>query len=101
VSPSADHASWGRRFEPGARDHRIRAAGISEARADRYLGHAGTTVSDRYRHRLRGQLDSDAARLDDYLQREVAPIVALPADRLVPVRRAIGQRRGGDGGRGI
>ena len=66
------------------------AAGISEARADRYLGHAGTTVSDRYRHRLRGQLDSDAARLDDYLQGGVAPIVALPADRLIPVRRAIG-----------
>jgi hypothetical protein len=41
-------------------------AGISEVRADRYLGHAGTTVSDRYRHRLRGQLESDAALLDDY-----------------------------------
>ena len=41
------------------------AAGISEARADRYLGHAGTTVSDRYRHRLRGQLTQDATALDD------------------------------------
>ena len=41
------------------------AAGGSEARADRYLGHAETTVSDRYRHRLRGQLATDATLLDD------------------------------------
>jgi integrase len=54
------------------------AAGISEARADRYLGHAGTTVSDRYRHRLRGQLETDADRLDTYLRGDAAPVVALP-----------------------
>jgi hypothetical protein len=52
-------------------------AGISEVRADRYLGHAGTTVSDRYRHRLRGQLESDAALLDDYLRGKAAPLIAL------------------------
>jgi len=55
------------------------AAGISEARADRYLGHAGTTVSDRYRHRLRGQLEQDAALLDDFLRGEAATVIALPA----------------------
>jgi integrase len=54
------------------------AAGISEARADRYLGHAGTTVSDRYRHRLRGQLESDGALLDGYLRGEGATVIALP-----------------------
>jgi len=43
------------------------AAGIGEARADRYLGHAGTTVSDRYRHRLRGQIATDATLLDEAL----------------------------------
>jgi hypothetical protein len=50
----------------------------SEARADRYLGHAGTTVSDRYRHRLRGQLETDAELLGGYLRGEAAPVVALP-----------------------
>lgn len=42
-------------------------AGISEARADRYMGHANPSVSARYRHQLEGQLAADAARLDDYL----------------------------------
>ena len=54
------------------------AARISEARADRYLGHAATTVSDRYRHRLRGQLESDGALLDAYLHGEGATVIALP-----------------------
>jgi integrase len=54
------------------------AAGVSEARADRYLGHAGTTVGDRYRHRLRGQLESDAALLDAYLTGAGAEVIALP-----------------------
>ena len=53
------------------------AAGISEARADRYLGHAGTTVSDRYRHRLRGQLESDAALLDAYLSGRGGRVIRL------------------------
>jgi hypothetical protein len=37
-------------------DSFLDAAGITEARADRYMGHAQNTVGDRYRHRLRGQL---------------------------------------------
>jgi integrase len=55
------------------------AAGISEARADRYLGHAGTTVSDRYRHRLRGQLATDATLLDEYLVGSGATVIFLRA----------------------
>jgi integrase len=44
------------------------AAGISETRADRYMGHStGRTVAGRYRHLLPGQLAQDAERLDDYL----------------------------------
>jgi integrase len=54
------------------------AAGISEARADRYMGHAQRTVGDRYRHRLRGQLAEDAKRLDEYLHAEAAEVVTLP-----------------------
>ena len=54
------------------------AAGISEARADRYAGHAGTTIGDRYRHRLRGQLAEDAQRLEGYLRGDVAEVVELP-----------------------
>lgn len=54
------------------------AAGISEARADRYAGHANTSVRARYRHQLEGQLAEDAARLEDYLAGTVAgKVVAL------------------------
>jgi hypothetical protein len=42
------------------------------------MSHAGTTVSDRYRHRLRGQLEQDAEMLDDYLRGEAAAVIALP-----------------------
>ena len=42
-------------------------AGVSEARADRYMGHANPSVQARYRHQLEGQLVEDAARLEDYL----------------------------------
>ncbi len=42
-------------------------AGISEARADRYMGHANPSVSARYRHQLEGQLAEDAATLEAYL----------------------------------
>ena len=55
-----------------------RIAGISEARADRYMGHAQNTVGDRYRHRLRGQLADDAARLEEYLNGQAAEVVRLP-----------------------
>jgi len=55
------------------------AAGISETRSARYLGHALATISGRYRHRLDGQLVEDAARLDAWLQGAVAgKVVALP-----------------------
>lgn len=43
------------------------AAGISEARSDRYMGHANPSVAARYRHQLDGQLAEDAKRLEDYL----------------------------------
>jgi integrase len=43
------------------------AAGISETRADRYMGHSNPSVANRYRHQLAGQLAEDAARLDEYL----------------------------------
>lgn len=59
-------------------DSFLDAAGISEARADRYMGHAGTTVGDRYRHRLRGQLAEDAERLEEYLHAASAEVVRLP-----------------------
>ena len=58
------------------------AAGVSEARADRYLGHAGTTVSDRYRHRLRGQLATDATFLDEYLVGSSGTVIYLTATGL-------------------
>ena len=58
-------------------DSFVDAAGISEARADRYMGHAQNTVGDRYRHRLRGQLAEDARRLEEYLNVEAAAVVPL------------------------
>jgi integrase len=42
-------------------------AGISEARCDRYLGHANHSVGRRYTHAFESQFASDAARLDAYL----------------------------------
>ena len=69
-------------------DSFLDAAGISEARADRYMGHAQSSVGDRYRHRLRGQLAEDANRLEEYLQGDVPEVVALPTGRtLARVRR--------------
>jgi integrase len=47
-------------------------AGISEARADRYMGHAAHGVAGRYRHLLPGQLAEDASQLDAYLAGAVA-----------------------------
>ena len=42
-------------------------AGISETRADRYMGHANPSVQARYRHQLDGQLAEDATRLEEWL----------------------------------
>jgi integrase len=42
-------------------------AGISEARADRLMGHAGTGVAARYRHRLDEQFTRDRETLDQWL----------------------------------
>jgi integrase len=47
-------------------------AGVSETRADRYMGHASAGVAGRYRHLLPGQLAEDAKRLDEYLSGAVA-----------------------------
>jgi integrase len=47
------------------------AAGISETRADRYMGHSDGSVPGRYRHSLPGQLEEDARRVDDYLNGSV------------------------------
>jgi integrase len=43
------------------------ALDISEARCDRYLGHASTKVGRRYTHEIEGQLVKDAERLEAYL----------------------------------
>lgn len=52
------------------------AAGISETRADRYMGHANPSVANRYRHPT--QYTQDAALLDEYLTgAEAGKIVAL------------------------
>jgi hypothetical protein len=52
------------------------AAGVSETRADIYMGHANHSVSRRYRHP--SQYAEDAARLDEYLSgAEAGKIVKL------------------------
>jgi integrase len=43
------------------------AAGVSETRADRYMGHSNGSVQGRYRHQLAGQLAEDARQLDAWL----------------------------------
>jgi integrase len=48
------------------------AAGISETRADRYMGHSAKGVPGRYRHLLPGQIAEDASRLDEYLSGAIA-----------------------------
>jgi integrase len=47
-------------------------AGVSETRADRYMGHSNPSVAGRYRHLLPGQLAEDARRVDEYLAGAVA-----------------------------
>jgi integrase len=55
-------------------------AGISETRADRYMGHAAKGVAGRYRHLLPGQIAEDANRLDAYLAGALAgKVVSLEA----------------------
>lgn len=61
------------------------AAGISETRADRYMGHSNPTVANRYRHQLEGQLSEDARCLDEYLR-------GTAAGKVVPI--ATGARTG-------
>jgi integrase len=53
-------------------------AGISEARCDRYLGHANHSIGRRYTHGFKEQLAADAARLDEYL-------AGAPAGKVVPL----------------
>jgi integrase len=47
-------------------------AGISETRADRYMGHSAPGAAGRYRHLLPGQLAEDARRVDEYLAGSLA-----------------------------
>jgi integrase len=54
------------------------ASGISETRADRYMGHSNPSVANRYRHALEGQLAEDAERLDTYL-------VGARAGKVIPL----------------
>jgi integrase len=42
------------------------AAGVSETRADRFMGPSNQSVANRYGHQLEGQLTEDAARIDEY-----------------------------------
>jgi hypothetical protein len=84
---SRSTSAWSRLCRHGF-DSFLDAAGISEARADRMMGHAGTTVGDRYRHRLRGQLAEDAKRLEEYLHGDVAEVVTLPTGAQTGAREA-------------
>ena len=42
-------------------------AGISKARADRYMGHSNHSVGRRYTHAFQEQLAAETAKLDEYL----------------------------------
>ena len=56
------------------------AAGISETRADRYMGHSNSSVARTYRHQLEGQMAEDAKAVDAYLSGAVAgKVVPLAA----------------------
>ena len=68
----------------------LNAAGIAEARADRYMGHGRSTIGDRYRHALKGQLAADAQRLDDYLNGRTGEVVAIRTRHLSPISAASG-----------
>ena len=45
----------------------MHAAGIPLERIGDYVGHSSTYMTDRYRHLLKGQAATDAARLDEYV----------------------------------
>lgn len=54
-------------------------AGVSETRANRYMGHRNQGVPARYRHQLDDQAAKDASRLDEYLAGVAAgKVVELP-----------------------
>jgi integrase len=56
------------------------AAGVSESRADRYMGHAVHTTPSRYRKQFDGQLAEDAVTLEAYLSGAAAgKVVSLAA----------------------
>jgi integrase len=52
------------------------AAGISNTRADRYMGHRDGSTPGRYRHQLELELVDDAKALSEYLSRPVSPATA-------------------------
>jgi integrase len=53
-------------------------AGVSEARADRYMGHSSSAVAGRYRHLLPAQLAEDRKAFDAYFAGTAAgKVVAL------------------------
>jgi integrase len=55
------------------------SAGISETRADRYMGHADGGVARRYRHQLEHQLREDAERIEAWIAGAIeGKVVALP-----------------------
>lgn len=55
-------------------------AGVSASRADRYMGHSGGSVSERYRYLLPGQIADDRKLVDAYLAGTAAgKVVALAA----------------------
>ncbi len=55
------------------------SCGISETRADRYMGHSDGSVQRRYRHQLAHQLREDAERLEAWVQGAIeGRVVALP-----------------------
>jgi integrase len=64
------------------------AAGISETRADRYMGHSNPSVANRYRHQLEGQLAEDAVCLDGYLTGALAGNVVPLSSQARPVPTA-------------
>ena len=63
------------------------AAGVSETRADRYMGHARHDVQSRYRHP--SQYAEDAARLDAYLSgATTGKVVPLPTGAQIGAHEA-------------
>jgi integrase len=57
-------------------------AGVSEARADRYMGHSAPGVAGRYRHLLPGQITEDARLVGAYVAGAVSGKVANMRERV-------------------